>query len=1460
MKSNPAFATVPTRISRFIFIFILMLLGFFQPALAQQVTQADELIHFWIFDSSLANDTPLESIHATYSMAGTGRIEFQSALAGYPFDNSHPDWRTASMERRNAPTEINYRPMGNDNLDFAQANMRGLQIKQPFTGDGGENTVIFHLPTTGYQNVIFRFAAMDEGAADALRFDYGIGPDQSAWTTVQLTTDTAALSPSFQLYTLNFAGIAAADNNPDFRIRIRFDGSDMQAANGDRVTFNNVSLEGARLEGANRSPVIALPPEDAAIVEGEDALVYDLSTIFEDPDGDPLTFSATSSYTAGVPALVDGTLLTITPTLRGGASIRIQADDGTNPPVTARLYVLVYPAAHPLNQGPYLFLAWDPNTPENTYPPHALFVQGEQDDSDLTTELAQAYYVPHDDYGGDDLDKIGFPYSLTSRTRLSGLDEAGIAFINTGRGRDLGGFLLALDARGVNTLALDWVGGTVLPNSRVYAIRLQYRLGTSGEFQDVLLDGQPIEYLRNESADHWQRFEGIALPGELLEQPYIQLLWRYYRIEGDSGPRAQLRLDDISIAATTNPRLTVVKQGDGTGVVTSVPVGLDCGETCSVSFVPQTVISLQSAPGAFSTFGGWSGPCTNQGETCTITLESDTTITATFNKSTDAILYMPLVFNTRQGPLVINEFVASNGQTQADEDGDYSDWLEIYNRGKEPVALEGIGLSDDEDRPFRWTFPARTLEPGEFLLIWASGKDRRTAGSPLHTNFSISAEGEPLLLTHPTDGLLDLVPPIPLPRDIAYGRFPDGGNQWFVSDRPTPGSPNFAPPGIEAIAPPVFSHRGGFYPSDLVLTLSSPDPDATIYYTLDGSEPDPLNLAGTTYSYKLHYPMFPGDPYGDFYNGDYQTHLYTDPILITDRSPNEDELTFISPVFNRTHFRPVEPVAKGTVVRAIAYKPGSRPSPIQTHTFFVSPLATPESIGRYTLPVISLAIPEHLLFDYYEGIYVAGVDFDTWRQANPSVRQDFGVPANYHRRTEYTAHLEMFEAQPYTSALHQDIGLRIHGGWSRALPRKSLRLYARSPYGIDTFDYPVFGPQNGSGFSRLILRNSGQDELYTNFRDAFIQTLVRDLRFDTQAYRPVILFINGEYWGIHNLRERYDNYYLARVYGVDSNNIDFLENRYVVEEGDNLHYLAMLDYITANGVTSDEHYAHIQTQMDVDNFIDFQITHIYVQNNDWPANNTDYWRLRTNEYRPDSPYGHDGRWRWMVYDTDLSFGLELPQSYTHDTLEHATSIGSPVFGRPLMNPAWATFLLRNLLLNDDFRIAFINRFADLLNTTFLPEHALFVMDELRQGIAPEMPEHIARWNRPDSMETWEDNIKVMAEFANLRPAHQRAHIRKKFNISHDVSLTLNIAGYDAMAAPGHIQLNSLEIRPGTPGSTSSVYPWTGLYFSGIPVTLEAVPAPGYRFAGWEEFSQHTSAILTITPITDMTLTARFVPE
>ncbi|WP_111641726.1 CotH kinase family protein [Marinimicrobium alkaliphilum] len=802
--------------------------------------------------------------------------------------------------------------------------------------------------------------------------------------------------------------------------------------------------------------------------------------------------------------------------------------------------------------------------------------------------------------------------------------------------------------------------------------------------------------------------------------------------------------------------------------------------------------------------------------------------------------------------VVINELQASNGVTVEDEDGDNEDWIELYNGGSEAVNLDGYWLSDDYDNPSRWIFPAVTLEAGDTLLVWASGKNRRSAGAPLHTNFGISAGGEEILLSAPDGTLIDEVPPLPLPTDISWGRVSDGADEWAYFDEPTPGQSNTTASYEEILDPPTFSAPGGFYDGEFSLTLSHADPEVTIVYTLDGSPPTPNNLDGTTYSYKTRYRQGPSQSDGELVERSFTSYSYNEPLPIADRSDAPNELALIPSTFdNNPNYLPEHPIAKGQVIRARAFKDGAIPSTVASHSYFI----TDGGENPHQVSVISLAVQEDGLFEYQDGIYVAGSRFDQWRDANPHAWADGGTQANWQlrgREWELPTHLELFEPGSTQADLLRDIGIRVHGGWSREGRSKSLRLYARNAYGESRFNYPIFPGSSDEDYNRLMLRNSGNDRSYTLFRDAMIQALGEGMRMDTQAYRPAVVYLNGEYWGILNLRERYDRHYLARTHGVDPDNVDFLTNRDEVGEGDAVHYQETLDYIEAHGVVEDQHFAHVQTRVDTDNYMDYTIANIFANNTDWPGNNVDYWRLRTDSYLPGAAHGHDGRWRWLWFDADFGFGLyDGVNGASNNTLAFATQAGLSEWP----NPDWSTFLLRNLLENEGYREDYINRFADLLNSQFSSAHVVPTIRAMQAVIEPEVAQHSERWREPADIQSWRSLVQIMVDFAQVRPEYQRQHLESHFGLAGRYTLTLDSAN----AAHGHIRVNTLEVTDATPGVSDAVYPWEGEYFRGVPIRLEAVPAPGYRFSHWSGASDADEARITLDPSGDTQVQAHFVP-
>ncbi|MDN6162527.1 MAG: CotH kinase family protein, partial [Atopostipes sp.] len=473
---------------------------------------------------------------------------------------------------------------------------------------------------------------------------------------------------------------------------------------------------------------------------------------------------------------------------------------------------------------------------------------------------------------------------------------------------------------------------------------------------------------------------------------------------------------------------------------------------------------------------------------------------------------------------------------------------------------------------------------------------------------------------------------------------------------------------------------------------------------------------------------------------------------------------------------------------------------------------------------------------------------------------------------ERPVHVEYFEPDG-GQKIKQDAGLRIHGGATRKNAQKSLRLYAKNEYSDkNIFSHDFFDSlekRNNTGyvksFKRLNLRAAGDGWYRTMFDDAFMQSLVAPLgSFDTQAYKPSVIFLNGEYYGIQNIRERYDRYYYQSHYDIDPEDLVVLKGNARLSEGKNkdvYHYKNMLDNIERNPLNIKENYEWLKTMIDLDSFRDYFVTEIYFGNADWPHNNIRFWRKTTDSYEENAPYGHDGRWRWSMYDTDAGFYFkdeevghkdvtvghkEYDWNHKHNTIDW---VMDEIDGRT-GEKTWPNFLFRSVMENEEFFNQFLNRMSDLINTIFLEDEVNNQLDSFEAGIRDEMPHHIERWGAIKSMESWHHLINNKRIFAKERPAYIRKYIIDEFDLEGTVSV--NIANE---TDEGLVRLNEIDIANELPGNNGDKI-WSGTYFKNIPLTLEAVPKEGYEFSHWKNLD-HQDKTAEITPSEDLLIEAVF---
>jgi hypothetical protein len=496
-----------------------------------------------------------------------------------------------------------------------------------------------------------------------------------------------------------------------------------------------------------------------------------------------------------------------------------------------------------------------------------------------------------------------------------------------------------------------------------------------------------------------------------------------------------------------------------------------------------------------------------------------------------------------------------------------------------------------------------------------------------------------------------------------------------------------------------------------------------------------------------------------------------------------------------------------TCIRAVAFMDGYISSEVNSQTLFINVLKT--------LPVVSLSTDPTNFFGDSTGIYIIGTNGirSGCSPTRMNLNQDWEQPVN----------IEIYDDQGIVK-INQGAGVKIFGGCSRQrYPIKSLEVFARKQYGDGSFSAKLFENEDIHEFESFLLRSGSDDQQSTMFRDALGHTLVSDLKAESQAYQPVVVFINGRYWGIHNLREKYSEAYFEEHFGVSADGLNVIDNNaansYNIRYGSAADYLGMMSYLRAH-ISDDDIYDAMNERMDIESHTDYMASQIYLAADDWPGNNIRYWK---------SDNGKFNKWRWAFYDMDH---VVKSNNTRWNTILLATT---PYNGDYWPNPPWSVELFNYMLSIDQFRYEFIQRICFLMNTSFSASNIIAVVDSLSSKIAPEMPCHIARWGGqlvddpareswinplPSSMNEWEQHVQVMRQFAMDRPDTAINMLREYFRLSDTVRISIDCND----PASGYLYMGPKSIPHNS---------HTGIYFSDIPIVLQARSKPGYRFVRWE---------------------------
>ncbi len=794
--------------------------------------------------------------------------------------------------------------------------------------------------------------------------------------------------------------------------------------------------------------------------------------------------------------------------------------------------------------------------------------------------------------------------------------------------------------------------------------------------------------------------------------------------------------------------------------------------------------------------------------------------------------------------LSINEVMPNNVIGVADNTGQKEDWIELYNTGSSPINLLGYYLSDDINFPTKHRLAGDnfTINPNGFLLIWASKHPERGA---YHTNFSLSSQGETVYLYAPNGTtLIDSMRFGALLPNISYGDQVNGNgiNRYFNAGTPN-ASNNNATSYTGFLNPAVFSQPGGFYAAAFDLTLSNAEPGTQIYYTTDGSDPDPNNTNGTTYNYKNQYPEFPGQNPFPVLTDNYRSYVYNSPINIVDRTnqPNKYSAIPTTADDDANQFMPQGNVMKGNIIKAIVVKSGYLSSDVTANSYFINP-----NVNFFKVPVVSIGINPKDFWGYEDGINVAGIDFDNWRINNPNESANRDV-ANTRRNVEQKSTFTLLNTAG-NQVVSTDVGIQLSGLYNRGNALKSYQLKFREEYGQTTLGYPIFRDQTRTNFKRLLLRAGSSESDQSMMRDMFAQKAVEHMDFISQDGEPAVLFINGEFWGLTNIREQISATTIAEEYDVPKDSID-ITGQWVpgglkpASDGDIVAYGDLHNWANSTDMSTPAAYQTLNTKVNLSNLYDYLIAETFNGNGDWPANNHEVFRKRV-PYNPNASKYADGRFNWTLWDLDFAYGM--PSSGQNLSWNNVNNnYLDQVFGDPNFtyggnwltdccfgwnNDQMANFLWTRFFINDKVKKDFANRYADMLNTTFLPTRLNPLLARYTNAYNPIIPSHMNRFNTYNSQANWNNNITIITDFINNRTNVAREHVRARMDPNGTIrDILLDVSN----PLHGYIHINTIDILPSTPGVSANPYPWTGKYFRNIKVKLEAKAKTGWVFSHWE---------------------------
>ena len=545
-------------------------------------------------------------------------------------------------------------------------------------------------------------------------------------------------------------------------------------------------------------------------------------------------------------------------------------------------------------------------------------------------------------------------------------------------------------------------------------------------------------------------------------------------------------------------------------------------------------------------------------------------------------------------------------------------------------------------------------------------------------------------------------------------------------------------------------------------------------------------------STQLATTVFSGDVINNTESGFYNTPITVDLLSSNDfgvihytldgSKPGSGSMTYDGPIN----------INQNSVLKSRLIETDKIPGRVTTNTYFIS--------ESNNLSTVSLIIDPDLLWNSNIGIY-----------------------ENEYKQREIPVTIQYFD-NIGNNMFNINAGARLGGLNIWTKPQKPFTIYSRDRFGDDYINYQIFDNKSIANFSRIVLRNGGDDWEETLIRDPMIEGIAEGMmKCGYMAYKPSSLFLNGEYWGIYNIREKFNKNYFTQNFNVDGNDIDHLEYTQIesgvdlmVIEGDLFNYNTLIQFISNQNINDLNTYTILESLMDVDSFIDHIFMTIYAANTSW-EHNREWWR----------PRDESGRWQWLIVDLDRGFNMSnSTRNLVDDLLDEYE-------------------LFKLLMSSQFFQNRFIQRSSAHINNTFHPLRIESIVDSLSNMIQGEIYRHIDKWSDVGGIESfsdWIDELNQIKQFSIVRGDEVYDQLVDELDLDGTINIETNITPHNS----GDILFN---------GVIQFDDSFTSKYIKNTPLIIKAIAKPGYEFVAWENISDSSS--ISINCENDYNLTAVF---